>query len=133
MKKVMVLIEKDEHGYGAFIDGIRSTIIGEGLTAEEAKADLLNSYSEVLASYSENGETVPEELLDLEFEYKYDVSALFSRFDFLNVSKFAQRIGISPSLMRHYKCGGTYISAEQAKRIENGLHSIAMEFLQVML
>ena len=129
----MVLIEKDEHGYGAFIDGIRSTIIGEGKTAEEAKADLLNSYSEVLASYSENGEAIPEELLDLEFEYKYDISALFNRFDFLNVSKFARKIGVSPSLMRHYKCGGTYISAEQAKRIENGLHSIAEEMMQVLL
>lgn len=133
MRKVIVLIEKDEHGYGAFIDGIVSTIIGEGKTAEEAKEDLLNSYSEVLSSYSENGESVPEELIDLEFEYKYDISALFNRFDFLNVSKFAQRIGISPSLMRHYKCGGTYISSEQAKKIENGLHSIAREFLQVLL
>ena len=133
MSKAVVLIEKDENGFGAFIDGIRSTIIGEGASAEEAKADLLNSYAEVLASYSENGEEIPEELRDLEFEYKYDISAMFNRFDFLNASKFAKHIGISPSLMRHYKCGGTYISTEQAKKIENGLHSIARELLQVVL
>ena len=45
----------------------------------------------------------------------------------------AQRIGLSPSLMRHYKGGDTYISDNQAKRIEAGLHQIARELLSVTL
>ena len=74
---------------------------------------------------------VPEELLDIEFEYKFDLSALFNYFDFINTSKFAQYIGIDPSLMRHYKVGNTYISATQRKRIEDGIHSIAAELQQI--
>ena len=75
----------------------------------------------------------PEELQELSFDYKYDISALFNAFDFINVSKFAQRIGVSPSLMRHYKGGDTYISDNQAKRIESGLHQLARELLSVTL
>ena len=133
MRRVRVIIEKDENGFSAFIDGIDSTIIGEGVSVAEAKADLDNSYKEVLASYLENGEVVPKELQDLSFDYKYDISALFNAFDFINVSKFAQRIGVSPSLMRHYKGGDTYISDNQAKRIESGLHQLAKELLSVTL
>lgn len=133
MRRAKVIIEKDENGFSAFIDGIDSTIIGEGVSVAEAKADLDNSYKEVLASYLENGEAVPEELQDLSFDYKYDISALFNAFDFINVSKFAQRIGVSPSLMRHYKGGDTYISDNQAKRIESGLHQLARELLSVTL
>ena len=125
MRKVRVIIEKDAEGYSAFIDGIESTVLGEGVSVAEAKEDL--------ASYLDNGEEVPEELQDLVFDYKYDISALFNAFDFINVSKFAQRIGLSPSLMRHYKGGDTYISDNQAKRIEAGLHQIARELLSVTL
>ena len=133
MRRAKVIIEKDENGFSAFIDGVDSTIIGEGISVAEAKADLDNSYKEVLASYLENGESIPEELQELSFDYKYDISALFNAFDFINVSKFAQRIGVSPSLMRHYKGGDTYISDNQAKRIESGLHQLARELLSVTL
>ena len=133
MRRAKVIIEKDENGFSAFIDGVDSTIIGEGISVAEAKADLDNSYKEVLASYLENGESIPEELQELSFDYKYDISALFNAFDFINVSKFAQRRGVSPSLMRHYKGGDTYISDNQAKRIESGLHQLARELLSVTL
>lgn len=90
-------------------------------------------YKDMLDYYRESGDTVPVELCNLTFDYRYDVSAIFNAFDFLNASKFAERIGISPSLMRHYKSGDTYISSAQAKRIESGLHQIGQELLSVML
>lgn len=131
--KTIALIEKDKNGYGIFTPDLNATIIGEGASVEEAKADLQNSYREILASYTENGEAVPEELVDLEFVYKYDIASLFNEFNFINVSKFAEWIGISPSLMRHYKSGDTYISEVQAAKIESGLHQVAERLLQVVL
>lgn len=128
-----VLIEKDGNGYSAVITNFQSTIWGSGDSVKEAKADLMNSIEEVRKSYLESGEESPDNLEDISFEYKYDVSALFNAFSFLNTSKFAERIGISPSLMRHYKAGGTYISDTQAKKIEAGLHQIAQELLAVSL
>ena len=133
MNKVVVLIEKDGNGFGAFTANTKSTIIGEGKTVDEAKADFLNSYQEVLSVYAETGKPVPAELQDVVFDYSYDISALFDAFRFLNASKFAESIGISPSLMRHYKRGDTYISSAQAKRIEAGLHRIARDLLAVNL
>ena len=131
--KAKGVIEKDGKGYGAFIENFKSTVFGEGKTVEEAKADLMNSLEEVRAYYRESGEKSPDELYDVTFEYKYDISALFNAFNFLNVSKFAEKVGVSPSLMRHYKGGDTYISDAQAKKIEAGLHQIAKEFLSITL
>ena len=134
MRKILVLIEKDENGYGACtINTETSVVYGSGKTVEEAKADMMETYEELMDFYHEEGKPVPEEWIDPEFEYTYDISALFDAFKFLNASKFAESIGISPSLMRHYKCGDTYISAKQAKKIEAGLHRLAQELLAVSL
>ena len=131
--KAKVLIEKDDNGYSAVITNFKSTIFGEGRTVEEAKSDLMNSIEEIKESYASDGRESPDALDNITFEYQYDVSALFNAFDFLNASKLAERIGISPSLMRHYKGGDTDISAAQAKKIEKGLHQIGRELLSVTL
>lgn len=128
-----VLIEKDGNGYSAVITNFKSTIWGSGDSVKEAKADLMNSIEEVRQSYIESGEESPDNLDALSFEYRYDISAFFNAFSFLNTSRFAERIGISPSLMRHYKAGGTYISETQVKKIEAGLHQIARELQAVSL
>ena len=131
--KTLVIIEKDEKGFSAFTEDLPVVINGSGATVEEARAELLAGYRDLLAYYDDRGEPVPEELKDLSFEYKYDISAMFNVFDFLNASKFAEWIGISPSLMRHYKSGDTYISQKQAKKIESGLHEIGRQFLSFKL
>ena len=131
--KEIIIIEKGSDGtFSAYPSSIKDTIIGEGNTAEEAKSDFLNSYEELIQFYKEEGR-VPEYLENIEFEYTYDLSAFFSYFKFINVSKFAEAIGIEPSLMRHYKIGDARISREQAKRIENGIHVLASELQKVTL
>ena len=133
MKKTLVIIEKDNEGYGAFTENLTTVLHGSGKTVQAAKEELLSGYQDILDLYRESGEPLPEDLQNLTFEYRYDVSAMFNLFDFLNVSKFAARIGISPSLMRHYKRGDTYISQKQMKKIEAGLHTIGQEFLSFTL
>ena len=128
-----VLIEKNENGYSAVITNFKSTIWGSGNSVKEALADLMNSIKEMSNIYKEEGRQSPDDLENLTFDYQYDISALFNAFSFLNVSRFAERVGISPSLMRHYKAGDTYISAAQAKKIEAGLHQIARELEAVSL
>lgn len=133
-RKTQIIIEKGKDGtYSAYPAKLKALIIGEGRTAGEAKKDFLASYAEVLAYYKEEGKRVPEELENLSFEYKYDLTAFFNYFDFINVSKFAKSVGIEPSLMRHYKLGGTSISESQKAKIEKGIHSLAKELHQVSL
>ena len=131
--KALAIIEKDGDGYSVYTDNLKTVLHGSGNTVQEAKEEMMAGYNDLVAYYAEEGRALPHELTNLTFSYKYDVSALFNAFDFLNVTKFAERIGISPSLMRHYKSGDTYISQNQAKKIERGLHQIAHDLLMVSL
>jgi predicted RNase H-like HicB family nuclease len=132
--KTTALIEKGKDGtFGIFTPDIEHTIIGDGNTVEEAKADFENSVNEMILSYTERGMSIPDELKNIEFEYKYDVSAVFDEIDCINMQKFAKRIGINSTLLRQYKMGNTYISDTQKMKIEKGLHELGKELLTLSL
>lgn len=131
MKKNLstALIEKGKDGmFGIYTPELKHTIIGEGKTVLEAKEDFQNSVVEMMASYTGENKEIPEELKGITFEYKYDIASFFDFYDFINVSKFAERAGINPSLLRQYKSGSTnYISETQMKKIETALHKVGYE------
>jgi predicted RNase H-like HicB family nuclease len=132
--KTIALIEKGKDGtFGIFTPELKSTIIGEGNTVSEAKADFVNSVKEITQYYQEIGKQDSNELKDVEFEYKYDVASLFNYYNFINVSQFAKVAGINASLMRQYKTGNQYISENQVLKIEEALHKIANEFAAIKL
>lgn len=133
MKKI-VIIEKGKDGsYSAYSYDTNTTIVGEGATASAAKIDFNNAFNELMAYYNETGETIPDELCDVEWEYKYDVASVFDYFDFINVTKFAKRAGINASLMRQYKTRDMYISEAQAAKIQNALQTLGKEMAAVLL
>ena len=127
------LIEKGRDGtFGIYTPELNHTIIGEGKTVIEAKEDFQNSVVEMIASYTGTNKEIPEELKGITFEYKYDIASFFDYYDFINISKFAERAGINPSLLRQYKSGSTsYISEVQMKKIENALHKVGSELSAV--
>lgn len=128
------MIEKGADGtFSAYPATLKTMLIGEGPTAEDAIADFRNSYAEFCDYCRERGTPLPRSLVNPEFEFRYDVASLFSRFSFINATKFAEAVGVEPSLMRHYKSGGTSISRVQAKKIERGLHTLARELQSVTL
>jgi predicted RNase H-like HicB family nuclease len=132
--KTTALMEKGNDGtFGIFTPDIDHTIIGEGNTVEEAKADFENSVNEMILSYTEQGMQIPDELKNIEFEYKYDVSAIFNEIDCINMSKFAKRAGINANLLRQYKMGNTYISDAQKMKIEKALHNLGKQLLTLSL
>ncbi len=132
--KTVALIEKGSDGsFGVFTPDLESTIIGNGSSVSEAKADFENTFKEILETYSESNEPLPAELQNIEFEYRYDVASLFDYFDYINVSKFARKAGLNASLLRQYKVGGTYISENQVQKIETALHNCGKELLSLNL
>ena len=132
--KTTALIEKGKDGtFGIFTPDINHTIIGSGNTVAEAKADFVNSLQEMILSYTETNRDIPQELLNAEFEYKFDLSSFFDYYNWINVSKLAKVAGINASLMRQYKTGQTYISEAQTQRIESTLHKLGAELLAVRL
>lgn len=133
MKKIVAIIEKGEDGsYGIHAPKLKNFFFGEGNTVLEAKEVYLNSYKEMLESYTENGKTIPDELQDIEFVYQYDISAFYNAHPYLNVSKLAKHIHVNTSLMRQYKCG-QYISEKQVLRIQEGIRSIGRELAGITL
>ncbi|MCH5172915.1 MAG: type II toxin-antitoxin system HicB family antitoxin [Bacteroidales bacterium] len=132
--KTTAVIEKGKDGrFGIFTPDIEHVIIGEGASVAEAKADFENSLAEMIASYTEDGGELPDELRDIEFEYKYDIASVFNFFDFINVSKFARWAGVNAGLMRQYKSCNTYISETQVRKIETALHNIGRELTAISL
>ena len=105
--KTTALIETWPDGvfYIVLMDLKHHTIFGNGATIKEAKEDLQNSYKEILDYYADEGKPVPEELRDLEFEYKYAIASFFEEFKWINISALAKAIGMNPSLLYQYKKG----------------------------
>lgn len=98
-------------------------LLGYGNTPKEAKEDMLQAYEEIKDALKAEGKTATE----LEFVYHYDMKSFFEYFDFLNISKVAERAGINPSLMRKYASGVVNAGEKQYKKLQKAIQSIAQE------
>jgi hypothetical protein len=58
---------------------------------------------------------------------KSEIQKILGRFPELNVNELARRIGISPTLMRHYACNVKQPSAERTRQIIEALHQVGRE------
>lgn len=98
-------------------------LFGYGETVQQAKEDMLIAYQEITEMLKEQGLDVPS----LEFIYHYDMKSFFDYFDFLNVSKVAQRAGINPSLMRKYTSGVCRAREKQYQKLQKAVNVFAEE------
>ncbi len=98
-------------------------LLGFGNTPQEAKADMLKAYEEINDLLVKEGKTP----IKLEFVYHYDMKSFFEYFDFLNVSKIAERADINPSLMRKYTSGVANAGEGQYLKLKKAINSIAKE------
>jgi hypothetical protein len=104
---------------------------GQGFSVSEAKAEMLAALAEYKELLAENGREVPPDIANLEFEYKYDMQSFFDYFDWINVSKLAEKVGINDSLLRQYKKGLAFASEKQCAKIQDCLHQIGNELSTV--
>ncbi len=98
-------------------------LFGFGDSPAEAKADMLHAYEEIKDILVSEGKTPVE----LDFVYHYDMKSFFEYFDFLNVSKIAERAGINPSLMRKYTSGVANAGEKQYQKLQKAIRDIAQE------
>lgn len=135
MKTVTVVIEKGKDHYAAYVASglINHALNGTGQSAQEAITDMKEALEEMRQMYIEEGESIPAEIKDISFEYKYDVASLFDFFDEINISSFARKIDMNESLLRKYKKGLAMASEKQCKRIESGLHELGRSLMVMHL
>ena len=129
-----VSIEKQSDGsYIAYnTTGDKVQLIGTGDSVKEVKEDFFNSLDEVLQSYNEIGDDIPE-FLNEEIEFRFDTKSLFEYYSMFNVSALARYLGINDSLMRQYRSGAAQISDKQLEKIEAGIHRLGSELAALRL
>ncbi len=129
-----VSIEKQSDGsYIAYnTTGDKVQLIGTGDSVKEAKEDFFNSLDEVLQSYNEIGDDIPE-FLNEQIEFRFDITSLFEYYSMFNVSALARYLGINDSLMRQYRSGAAQISDKQLEKIEAGIHRLGSELAALRL
>lgn len=125
MKKIAAIIEKsDEGGFGIYVPNIPG-LIGYGQSEAEAKAELAAAIESLIEHYEESGMPLPAEIQGgLLIEYRYDFTAFFRAFPFINASEFARQVGINPSMMRKYKEGIAFASEKQKQRVQQAFDDI---------
>ena len=125
MKTLTAIIEKAEDGgYGIYADG-GVPVFGSGLTEEEARSEFEACLKEQADYMKERQGKYPDWYADdLQVEYRYDMSAFFLAFPFINVTEFAKSVDINPSLMRKYKSGIAKAGEKQKDLIQRKLDDI---------
>lgn len=125
MKKIAAIIEKaPDGGFGIYCKEIAGAV-GYGDTEAEAKQNFVENLEEQAEYYEEKKGSLPDWYSEsMEVEYKYDFSGFFLAFPFVNASKFAEAVGINPSLMRKYKEGISFASEKQKALIQDKFHEI---------
>lgn len=124
--KVNIIIEMaSDGGYACYMEETFPdfALAGFGDSAEEAKEDMLEAYGQIKEDLENEGKSMP----DLEFIYHYDMKSFFNYFDFLNISKVAQRAHINPSLMRKYASGIVNAGEGQYQKLKEAIHSFSKE------
>ena len=131
MKTRAIIETGPDGGFDIYLPDVEHQLFyGTGETVKEAKESLLDTYQEILDFYREEGKPVPEELQDLEFDYEYDIASFFDEYNWIYISALAKLLGMNKSLLYQYKKGNTYISHQQMKRIEKGVHELGRKLLE---
>lgn len=132
MKKIVGVIEKGtDGGYSIYADG-GLPLFSHGMTETEAR-DSFESLVPEQAEYMKEctGEYPDWYDEDVAFEYKYDMSAFFQAFPFINATELAKNLDINPSLMRKYKSDIAKAGAAQKDMIQRKFDNI-VERLRVV-
>ena len=135
MSKVVAIIEWwDDGTVSAYVPDFEGfNLSGQGRSVDEAKKALREAVDDYRRLFEEQNQAVPDILVDLTFEYKYDIPSFFDCFKFISVSSFAVYAGINPSLMRQYKQRLAFASEAQKSKIEKAIHRAGQELLAAHL
>jgi hypothetical protein len=120
-QKLPLILEKE----GAKLWG--RVLIGDNLIVDSASS--LQALEKKLKKTILNFECLDQ----LQFEYTYDLTVFFEKFDFLNQSKIAELAGLNPSLIRQYSSGLKQPSRDQVRKIQNAIRTLAGKLKSVRL
>ena len=134
MNKVLVILEKSDQNYSAYLPDLDGCI-ATGSDIHETRAQIVEAVSFHLEGLKEAGLKVPEIFQqEFEFEFKLDASTLFEYFaGILTKVGLSRLTGMNQSLISQYANGMKKPSQKQMEKIQNAIHHFAEELLEVRL
>jgi hypothetical protein len=70
---------------------------------------------------------------EVDFDLQYDIAGFFDQNKFLKATAIAELAGLNDSLMRQYSSGKKFPSFERVKQIEEVIHKIGRELINIKL
>ncbi len=133
--RIKAVIERGSDGlYSVYSDDHfgNSYFGGFGDSVAKAKEDFVTSIKEAIEEEMAEANEVPS-FEDISIEYRYDIPSFFNFFDFINVSKFAEYVGVNESKMRAYKSGLSYPGEKTTAKIVKAIKNIGEELTTATL
>jgi hypothetical protein len=132
MKTVKIIIERSADMYSSYADNVEG-IYGGGTTPQEAKQSVLEAIR--ILKENNTADNIPKILLgEYAISYHYDVESLFQYYkDIFSNPAIEKLTGINQKLAHQYSKGLKKPRAEQRKKIEDALHTLGKELLEIEL
>lgn len=134
MVKVKVVIGRERDGfYTAWCDD-EPLFFGGGNTVEEAKADMMETIRITKEEIGKDHAMVWPSWLDgeYEFEYKSDVPFFLNYYlGIITPTGLGRLSGINPKQMWNYMHGVSKPRKKQLEKIQNGLHKLGKELMDI--
>jgi hypothetical protein len=122
--KIKITVTKEDTGYSANALVNKNFIATEAETFEELKVNILSAinlaFEEIGFNYS----------ID-ELQFEYDLESFFDFYKVINAKALSERIGMNQSLLAQYIKGFKKPSANQTRRILQGVQQIGRELSEV--
>ena len=129
MKKIRIIIEKNEDGFWAYAENEKG-IVGGGDTVQDCKQDILDCI-ETLKDLDNKPSFLNN---DYELVYKFDTISLLNYYKgVFSYSAFEKLTGINQKQINHYASGHRKPRAAQREKIENALHKLGSELMMIEL
>jgi predicted RNase H-like HicB family nuclease len=134
MIKLEVTVCKTGTGYSAHIEEIPG-IITTGSSFDELKTNMYKALESHIQVLKEDGDEIPE-LLKEEYRliFQMDVESLLEFYrGILSQTGLSKYTGINIKQLNHYATGESKPRPNQIRKIEQGLHKLGQELLQIQL
>ena len=123
MKKIKMIIEKADEGFLGRVEFEDNLILEEAEDLNELEDKIKNTLKEFHKLDSAS----------VTFTYETDITALFEKFRFLKIATIADLAGLNQSLVRQYANGIKFPSENQAKKIQDALHRIGNDLINLQI
>jgi len=132
MEKVNVIIEKSTNGFSALVPQLLGCV-ASGDTISEIQKNISEAIQLHIDGMKDDGDLIPTEFNgDFELVFTFDIETFLSYYEKILSKRALSRLsGINESLLSQYAAGLKKPRKLQSKRLEESIHSLAKDLLQI--